>query len=200
MSTDQRRDAIVAAAERLFRHYGPAKTTMADIAREAGVGVGSVYLEFASKEALVEALSSARHAAILDTLREALRTDGAPWATRFRALIDARVGALLDTAEAGAHACDLVQCGQGAVRETYARFRAAEVALVAELLRDAQAAGEFAPGDPELMARTILTAYAAYDAPRVLERPRAEVWAQLQATHDLVLYGLVRRPGATKAP
>ncbi len=195
MHHDQRRDAILAAAEQLFRHYGPTKTTMADIAREAGVGVGSVYLEFACKDALIEALSSARHSAVLDAMRSALGDRPGPWSVRFRAMLDARVAALLDAAEAGAHACDLVQCGLGAVQATYARFRSDEARLVADLLREAQAAQEFAPGDPETAAHTVLTAYAAYDPPRVFETPRAEVWARLQATHDLVLFGLLRRPG-----
>ncbi len=192
MTQCHRRDAILAAAERLFRHYGPAKTTMADIAREAGVGVGSVYLEFAAKDALIEALSRARHASVLCAMREAL-SRGDDWAARFRAVLDARVRALLDTADDGAHAGDLVLCGHGAVRETHARFRTEEVALVADLLREAQAAGEFAAGDADAAARTVLSAYAAFDPPRLYERPRDTVWSELQATHDLVLHGLLRR-------
>jgi hypothetical protein len=54
----ERRQTILAAAERLLRHYGPGKTTIAEIAREADVGVGTVYLEFSSKDAILEALSA----------------------------------------------------------------------------------------------------------------------------------------------
>ncbi|QVQ50869.1 TetR/AcrR family transcriptional regulator [Spiractinospora alimapuensis] len=47
---------ILTAAAALFVRYGVAKTTVDDIATEAGVSKGAVYLEFSGKDALVEAL------------------------------------------------------------------------------------------------------------------------------------------------
>jgi AcrR family transcriptional regulator len=41
----------------LFKHYGFEKTTVADIAHAARIGVGSVYLEFDSKETVARELS-----------------------------------------------------------------------------------------------------------------------------------------------
>src|SRR5262249_16762278 len=46
----QIRDAILDAAERLLARYGFKKTTIDDLAREAGIGKGTVYLHFPSKE------------------------------------------------------------------------------------------------------------------------------------------------------
>lgn len=51
-----RAERILDAAARLIAHYGYDKTTVSDIAREAGVSKGAVYLHWASKEALFEAL------------------------------------------------------------------------------------------------------------------------------------------------
>lgn len=65
MGSVDRRKNILDAATRLFRHHGHAKTTMADIAREAGVAVGSVYLDVPSKEAIVEELSSITHVRVV---------------------------------------------------------------------------------------------------------------------------------------
>src|SRR5262245_25926299 len=44
------RDAILDAVERLLARYGYKKTTIDDLAREAGIGKGSIYLHFPSKE------------------------------------------------------------------------------------------------------------------------------------------------------
>ena len=44
------RGAILDAAEALLGRYGYRKTTMEDIAREVGIGKGTTYLHFASKE------------------------------------------------------------------------------------------------------------------------------------------------------
>lgn len=51
-----REDRILDAAARLIAHYGYDKTTMSDIAAEAGVSKGALYLHFDSKEDLFEAL------------------------------------------------------------------------------------------------------------------------------------------------
>jgi len=44
------RDAILDAAERMVSHYGFRKTTMDDVAREAGVSKRTIYVYFATKE------------------------------------------------------------------------------------------------------------------------------------------------------
>ncbi|MFN8451677.1 MAG: helix-turn-helix domain-containing protein [Anaerolineae bacterium] len=54
--SSQREQRILDAAAELIEHYGYDKTTVDDIAREAGVSKGAIYLHFKSKEALFEAL------------------------------------------------------------------------------------------------------------------------------------------------
>ncbi len=52
----ERAERILDAAARLIVHYGYDKTTVEEIAQEAGVSKGAVYLHWRSKEALFEAL------------------------------------------------------------------------------------------------------------------------------------------------
>ena len=47
------RDAVLDAVDRLLGRYGYGKMSIADVAREAGIGKGTVYLFFPSKEELV---------------------------------------------------------------------------------------------------------------------------------------------------
>jgi AcrR family transcriptional regulator len=51
------RTRILDTADRLFRHYGYDKTTVADLARELGMSPANVYRFFASKLAIVEAIA-----------------------------------------------------------------------------------------------------------------------------------------------
>ncbi len=51
-----REQRILDAAAKLIVHYGYDKTTVSDIAREAGISKGAIYLHYSSKEALFEAL------------------------------------------------------------------------------------------------------------------------------------------------
>ncbi|HEX3596207.1 MAG TPA: TetR/AcrR family transcriptional regulator [Polyangiaceae bacterium] len=55
------REAILAAAERVFAKSGFYATRMADIAREAGVAVGTLYNYFDSREVILSDLLSLRH-------------------------------------------------------------------------------------------------------------------------------------------
>jgi AcrR family transcriptional regulator len=50
---DDKRRRILEAARKRFRHYGVRKTTMQEIAREAGVAVGTLYLYFKDKDELL---------------------------------------------------------------------------------------------------------------------------------------------------
>lgn len=52
----ERETRILDAASDLIAHYGYDKTTVSDIAHEAGISKGAIYLHFESKDALFEAL------------------------------------------------------------------------------------------------------------------------------------------------
>lgn len=55
-SNDEREQRILDVATDLIAHYGYDKTTVSDIAREAGISKGAIYLHFDSKDTLFEAL------------------------------------------------------------------------------------------------------------------------------------------------
>jgi TetR/AcrR family fatty acid metabolism transcriptional regulator len=52
---DDKRQRILEAARKRFRYYGFRKTTMQEIARDAGVAVGTLYLYFKDKDDLLVA-------------------------------------------------------------------------------------------------------------------------------------------------
>ena len=53
VQTKEIREAILDATDRLLSVYGYKKMTIDDLAREVGIGKGSIYLHFASKEDIV---------------------------------------------------------------------------------------------------------------------------------------------------
>ena len=192
MSDGPRRAQILRAAEKLLGRYGAAKTTMADLAREAGVAVGSVYLEFASKEAIVESLSTEKHRRVMEAMKRAAAGDGTH-ADRLMRVFDARTTVLLRYADEGAHACELVHCVSSAVKTAQARFVEEETALLAALVRDGAKAGELVAPKPAVTARALLRAYAVFSPPDLFELPRDEVESALRAMHELVLRGVLAR-------
>lgn len=74
----ERAGRILDAAARLLLRYGHDRTTIGDVAREAGVAKGSVYAHWRSRDALFLALLRREQAAMLQQVRERLRTAGRP--------------------------------------------------------------------------------------------------------------------------
>lgn len=194
MNEPARRAQILEAADRLLRHYGAQKTTVSDVAREAGVGVGSVYLEFPSKDAIVEELSRSRHREVLDAMRAAAGAVKRPWSERLTRALDARLEAFYALVDAGTHACDLVHCVSPAVKTAQVSFHHAELALLADVLRRGAEAGELEAPDPEAVAGTIIRAYVSFSLPWITTRDRGETRAALASMHTLVLRGVMVRP------
>jgi AcrR family transcriptional regulator len=67
------RDQIVAAAARAFTECG-LKATLEGIAKDAGVGIGTLYRHFPTRELLIEAAYRNELAAVCDASPELLRT------------------------------------------------------------------------------------------------------------------------------
>lgn len=194
MSDQARRDKLLEVADRLFRHYGPQKTTMADVAREAGIGVGTVYLEFPSKDALVEALSRRRYRAVLDAMKFASEESGERAADRLAAVLRARAMGFLAMADDGAHACDLLHCGSEAVKSAQSAYHEDERVILRSILQSGAQSGELDVPDLDTTLRVLLLSYTAFVPPWVLKLDRATLEGDLAALTSLVLHGLLRRP------
>ena len=65
-----KRDHILSAAERCFVRGGFHRSTMQDVAAEAGMSVGNVYRYFKSKDALVEGLVARDRAEVADDFEQ----------------------------------------------------------------------------------------------------------------------------------
>lgn len=194
MTTDARRRAILDCAARLFRHYGAAKTTVADIAREAQMGVGTFYLVFPSKDAILRELSSSAHVRVLEAMREVAAARAYDsFGERLSGVLEMRVSKFHELAEEGQHACELVHCKTGPVSGVHAQFREDEAALLAEIIQTARASGEIAPLDVARAVALVQRAYATLSPPWLFEQSPDE---SLRVAHEmcrLLLLGFLMR-------
>lgn len=74
------RERIVQAARAAFAERG-LQTQMEDVARRAGVGVGTLYRHFPTKDALVRALIIDKMERQADAVKARLEADADPWET-----------------------------------------------------------------------------------------------------------------------
>lgn len=169
-TSSDKRETIIDAAFDLFRHYGYRRTSMEDIARAAGVAKGTLYLYFASKEELFEAIARMLAARMLEAIREATACDQ-PLEEQFLGVLDAKLGAVWRWIYSSPHAAELLdpqhQLPDDVFEEVDATFRS----IIAKLIQkgvdsgelDLQAAGFTA----ESAAATLIT--AAYGAEKAAD-------------------------------
>ncbi|RJQ76455.1 TetR/AcrR family transcriptional regulator [Amycolatopsis panacis] len=79
------RDQIIAAARVIFAEHGP-EVPMEEIARSAGVGVGTLYRRFPDRDALVRAVAVDNFARVLEDARAAAEAEPTAWAALVRLL------------------------------------------------------------------------------------------------------------------
>jgi AcrR family transcriptional regulator len=127
------RRRILAAAAELFAERGAQCVSMQDVARAAGVGMGTMYRRFGDRAGLTFALLGERHAAFQEQLLRGAPPlgPGAPPAERLHAFGRARI-ALLDAGEA-----DLLLTTAKAESATLSGPDAAYRTHLAVLLREA---------------------------------------------------------------
>lgn len=188
-----RKQELLKAAARLFHRYGPQKTTIGDIARAAGVGVGTVYLEFPNKDALLLELSEAGHRSVLEATEAAWSSPG-PAAERLRRALRARTEAFLSLARHGVHGADLLHCRSCApILSAHRAFRAAEEERFASFLMQGAREGAFSVQRPYVSARALMWAHEAFSPPALFLRDEGELLRDLDSLHELVFVGLLRR-------
>lgn len=190
---------ILEAARTRFLHYGFRKTTIDEIAADAGVGKGTVYLYFGGKEDILTTLAvdvkrniTAQMRAIADSL--------ATPEERIRRMILAAILSVHEAVHSFAHGVELVdemlqprlmQCGQ-AERET-------QFALMARVVEEGTRRGDFTPPcTPEEAARYLFMAMVSFFPPYAnpcyaASGCRFDLERRATAMLDLIFSGLRRR-------
>jgi AcrR family transcriptional regulator len=189
------KDLILDAAERLIGVLGYSKTTMDDVAREAGVAKRTIYVHFPSKEEVVLRTIDRIVERLADRLRGHAAAPG-PAAGRVRAILIERVLYRFDSVRNYSHGLDELFAS---LRPAYLARRgdyfAIEADILAGVLKDGHAAGELNAPEPRPTAESLLLAtnsllpYAL--SAKELGR-RKDVEAKANRIADLLLHGLVR--------
>lgn len=189
------RDRILDATNELLARFGYRKMSMADLAREAGVGKGTLYLYFSSKEDV--ALSSIDR--LVETLIESLKEIAASDASvesRLRRMLVTRVMYRFDHLHQDSSSLDeLFAAVRPAFLGRRQRYFNAEAEVFARVLREGREAGLLDAEDPLETARAVLLAtngLLPYSlSPKELGR-RSEVERDVDNIARLAIRGLRR--------
>ncbi|MQY26584.1 TetR/AcrR family transcriptional regulator [Nocardia aurantia] len=191
VSTDQRIEAILAAAARLFFAPGPGRVSMDDLARDLGMSKKTIYRWFPDKQSLMMAVLDRQFEHIEHTLSTAVTAPDLPLDVRVQRFL-AAVGTELERIGAAQLATGR---GDAVLRQhVEQRIDAVIYRRLAALFRDGHRRGLLS-APPELLAeitRGAVERLLNSGLPRELDCTAADL---LRTTVDALLYGALRSDG-----
>jgi len=172
------RERLLASASRLFAERGP-DVPYTEIAKDAGVGVGTIYRHFPTRESLIEAAYRSELDAVCDAAAELARTLDAgqalrAWMDRFVDYMTTKLGM-----------SDAIRAVISAGGDPYAHSRERLDDALGDLLQAATAAGRTRPG---INADDVLMTLSGI----VMAAGRPDQRAQAGRMLDLLFEGLRR--------
>ena len=196
ITREETREAILDATDRLLARYGYRKMTIEDLAREVGIGKGSIYLHFSSKEEVVLTHVDRIVERLKMRLWEIARGRGSA-ASRLSEMLLARVLFRFDSVQHYTQSLDdLLAALRQNLLARRARYFDEEAQIFAEVLTEGRDAGEFAFDDPAEAAYALLHATNSllpYSLSTTELGERAEVRDKTARIASLLLSGLLKR-------
>jgi AcrR family transcriptional regulator len=171
-------DQIADAALRLFARYGYKRSSMDDIAREAGLAKATLYLHFKGKDDVFRAMLQLLARRDETRCREVMAMNG-PFATRLAALLHAHYGQAYASFGTGEHLVELKAVMASIAGPELQTFDQIFVEFAKRLFVKAAKAGEITPArsgvslDP-LIASLMLAAVGA----KAGDPPSREIYAE----------------------
>jgi AcrR family transcriptional regulator len=181
--SSEKRIRILDAALSLFLRYGVKRTSIDDVAREAGIAKGTVYLYFDSKTALFAAIAARLCADTLAQARGIIR-DAKPLTERIVAFLDCYVGKTHRLAAQSPHVAELAASKEAIATATYEGLDRRMRSLLKGLLAEA---GIVDAGATEMFLAAALGTLRTGDIEERTYRTR------LSAMTNILIAGLTRK-------
>ena len=190
------KDAILDATDRLLARFGYRKMTVEDIAAEAGIGKGTIYLHFNSKEEVVLSHIDRIVERLQERLKEIVRSD-ATAGERLRLMLLTRVLFRFDSIQHYTQSLnDLLAVLRPGLLARRAQYFEAEAQIFAQVLTAGRESGEFSFDDEHATAHALLQAtngLLPYSLSTTELGAREEVEQRASDVANLMLRGVLSR-------
>lgn len=187
------RELILVAASARLLHYGYHKTTMAEIAEDAGMSAANLYRYFANKLELAAACATRTMNERLDRLRRIAERSETPPVER---LVDYALGIIEhshDLSSSETRVGELVDTITREHPEIVEDKMATHQALIERILADGVTRGEFVIDDLPRAARDVYSAFIVFDVPVFIGFfSREEFESRARGIVSLLVRGLSR--------
>lgn len=190
------KDAILDATDKLLAAYGYKKMTIDDLAREVGIGKGSVYLHFESKEEIALSHIDRIIDRIKVRLNEIADSKMGP-EQKVRKMIVERVLIRFDSVQHYTQSLnEILAQVRPRLLERRHRYFEDEARIIGRGLAEGKNSGVFSIKDPLDIARTIIDATNAllpYSLSAYELGERSEIEEKAKKLTDVILKGVLKR-------
>ena len=153
---NDKRGAILRAAWQMMCRYGFAKTTVEEIAVQAGIAKGTVYLYFRSKEEILIALVSETNRRVLEKM-EKIAVSSMPPGKKLEKMVLSRALEIYDVVQANPHGEEVIASHKPAIVESLGWFFWKQKKLYEQVIREGVKTGDFTEETPGKAAETLST-------------------------------------------
>jgi AcrR family transcriptional regulator len=185
----ERRERIIEAATRLFNHFGFRKTSLDDVAREAGVGKATLYHYVAGKEELFGEMITRIHAHYQAELEEALAEEvsASEKLRRYAAVLLAHHQRMIESSPLSLE--ERIQQAPD-IHKHMIRFHRTEHKVMSAVLHEGVERGVFRPVPVDRTATLMLAAFRGMVA-ELCRRPQESSGAIAPDFLDVLFHGLL---------
>jgi len=159
--TNETREGILDVADHLLVERGYKKMTIEEIARHAGLGKGTVYLYFDSKEDVALSVIDRLNVRLREKLKKIARENRTA-SERLKTMLIERVMYRFDSARRHKTGIDeLLACLRPSLLQRRVGYHSLEALIFAEVLIEGRTLRQFDFDDPYRLAEALLTATSA---------------------------------------
>jgi AcrR family transcriptional regulator len=184
------RERILEVAEQVLRRFGPAKTSVVDVARALGVSHGSVYRHFASKADLRDAVTEQWLKRTSDPLK-ALVAGDAPASEKLRQWFDRLLAGKRKHVHADPELFSVARLIFAEARDVVAAHVATLEGQIETIVAEGMESGAFRPGDAAAIAKALFDATARFHNPaHVKEWSDPDIDAAFERVWSVLMAGI----------
>lgn len=184
------RQKILDAAEQRLWHYGFKKTTIDEIASDAGVGKGTVYLYFEGKEDIGLAIIAQYKATSLETIKEIAQHPSKTPVQKLKEMLQQPMLHANQRCSESPATLELVVAIKPHWQARLRPYLEQEWALLAEVLEEGNRLGVFDVPDTLRAARTLKTMCLGFLPPYPCAASTDEIASEIAEIVDLTTRGL----------
>ena len=186
----EKRERIMEAAKALILHYGYKKTTMQDIAENAGMSVGSLYNYFKSKEDICSACAEGFKRAVFEKM-EQVAVSELTCEQKLKEMMLIRNLSYHEHFSETPHGMEIVSAMLPKLKGLMEKFALLESELIERVIADGVARGDFFVEDSSRAAATFRHAFSGLVPPLSIDLSEDEIREGTERMASLLLRAFI---------